>query len=222
MTKLSASLIMRTLALVALLSVRSEVAFAQVTTTNLGAGGRGNESVRANNWLGQAFTTDGLSYTLDSVTLQFGTATATGGQFFAAVFSANGNNPGTLLETLTGSTSPSGAASYTFTSTGLSLSANTTYHLVTGVTGGLGDFSWQSVSLATGVTGPWTFPNYFTASTNQGGGWSQTGAKMVMSVTATAVPEPGITSLLAGLCGLSAVAWRRAIRSSRDSFPASG
>ena len=186
----------------------ANAAFAQVTTSNLGSSVGANMPVRSNNWMGQAFTTDANNYTLDSVTLQMGAATATGGVFSVSIFSANGSNPGSLLETLSGSTSPFGSGNYTFTSTGLSLAPNNTYHVVAVVTGGLGDYSWQDTSV-TSETGPWVFPNYFTTSTNQGGGWSQTGASMIMSVTATPIPEPGTYAAVCGALALGLAAWRR-------------
>lgn len=181
---------------------------AQVTTSNLGSGVSWFYEVKTDNWVGQAFTTDANSYTLDSVTLQLGTPTATGGNFSVSIFSNNSNNPGGLLETLSGSASPDGASAYTFTSSGLTLTANNTYHVIASVTTGTANYSWQNTDTTT-ESGPWVFPNYITLSTNQGGNWAQAGTQLLMSVSATPIPEPSTYAVLCGALALGVVAWRR-------------
>ncbi len=181
---------------------------AQVTTSNLGAGISWFYEVKSDNWVGQAFTTDANSYTLDSVTLNMGTATTTGGLFSVGIYSNSLGNPGTLLKTLTGSTNPASDSNYTFTSSGLSLTANNTYHVVASVSSGLANYSWQNTSDTT-ETGPWVFPNYITLSTNQGGGWAQGGTNMIMSVSATPIPEPSTYATMCGVLALGWAAWRR-------------
>jgi hypothetical protein len=192
----------------AILLLAAPVGRGQVTTSNLGVLESYFYEIKSNSWVGQAFTTDANSYTLNSVTLSMRNATLSGGMFSVGIYSNNSNNPGSLLETLSGSTSPDSYINYTFTSSGLSLTANNTYHVVASVSSGLANYSWVNTS-DNSTTGAWGFPNYITLSSDQGVNWAQAGTKMILSVTATPIPEPGTYSAIFGALALGVVVWRR-------------
>ena len=88
----------------------------------------------------------------------------------------------------------------TWTTPGVSLSANTTYWLVLRASSGTFNWAWTSANTGTGVG----YTNTWADSDNAGSIWfSSTAFPFLASVTATPVPEPG--SLL--LAGLAAAAW---------------
>src|SRR5437868_4345731 len=65
------------------------------------------------------------------------------GEFVVDLYSNNGGLPGTLLETLSGNNDPQAPGTYTFTSTGSLLLANTTYWIVQGISIGGGFEYWN-------------------------------------------------------------------------------
>jgi hypothetical protein len=157
-------------------------------------------------WFGTAFVTDASasSFTLDSVTLKLGDASNVSGNFFAAIYSSVASLPATQLELLSGTANPATAGNYTFTSTGLNLSSNTTYWVILGVSSGAGAYSWIMPSTDT-YTGPWTIPTMATHahSENQGGSWATgDGFARQFSVSAVAVPEPSSCVLLGAGVGI--------------------
>ncbi|MBC7368752.1 MAG: PEP-CTERM sorting domain-containing protein [Undibacterium sp.] len=155
------------------------------------------------------FTTDNSAagWTLSGVTLSFANAPMPNGNFFAAIYSDNASRPGSLLATLSGNSNPS-ATYFAYTSAGLSLAPNTTYHLVTGVSTGFSLFSWN-------YAGPnqsgWSIADTGYGSIDQAVSWSQSGLPGTFSVaaTATAIPEPSTYAVLVGVSALGFAAWRR-------------
>ena len=192
--------------------------FAQsaISVSNLGesSGGAGNSDA----YVAESFTTDAFASTLSSVDLSLlsvfnGTPDVT-----LAIYSNNGLDlPGTSLETLSLS-GTLGAGSNTFTSTGLSLAANTTYWVVL-ATSSYSVFGPQAVWARTASTNEtntggsaWSIGDqYYTSDTDLSSLMSGGGAfKMsVSSQTVSAVPEPATYAVLAGLAVLGLAAWRR-------------
>lgn len=171
-------------------------------------------SVTTGAWWASSFTTHSeTSYTLNSVSLKFSAAANTSGNFFVRLYSNNSGVPGSSLETLSGTANPSSATTYSFTSTGTTLSAGTRYWLVAGVTSGAGDYKWDwtNSTAQNSVEGQsWGIgDDDVHTSTNSGSSWVFDGAAMQFSVNATAVPEPGTYAALFGLAALGVVAWRR-------------
>ena len=161
-------------------------------------------------WRATSFTTDGLNYTLNSVTLSLLSADIPAGNVTPHIFAdASGVPSGSALETFGSQTI---GASVTFTSTGLSLSANTTYWLVLQATG-LNSY-WKATSSQNQTsTGSWTIGNNMLRSTDSGATWPTTDTFIgKFSVQATPVPEPehyaAFTALLLG----GFAAWRRRAR----------
>jgi hypothetical protein len=183
-------------------------AMAQVTSSNLGNASTSDNSLSAGLWRGGTFSTDGFGYTLDSVTIQIGSVSNASGNFFAAIYNSNGT---ALLETLSGTSNPSASTQATFLSSGLTLSANTTYAVLAGVTSGPGVYSWDSTSTS-GNTGPWAIPFGYMFTFDQGASYGGAGAALKFSVTATAIPEPSVCSMLFGAAALGWVARRRISR----------
>jgi len=159
-------------------------------------------------WGGNQFITDNSasSFLLDGVTIKMDTASATPGNFFVAIFSSAGDRPGTLLETLSGSSNPAAAGNYSYTSTGLSLAPNTSYWVVAGVSsggsGGTG-YNWVVSDETFSYSGPWVIPTtdtHITSAPAGGTDWNNfinDGYPRHFSVSATAVvPEPSVCVLV--------------------------
>jgi hypothetical protein len=153
----------------------------------------GSSSVMAGRWWAQSFTVgSGSDYSLTSVILRMAAPLDTSGNFFVAIYDAAGaggvprNNMGTLI----GSANPATAGDYTYTGS-LSLSANTTYYVVAGVSSGGGIYTWgyeAPLSIETGST------MGYDRSMDQGVSWtplSLTYAHNMQVNGLSAVPEPG-------------------------------
>lgn len=173
-------------------------------------------TVDSSNWLAQLFSTDSsaASFSVTSVSLALGNAANTSGNFFVSINNNTGSNlPGTTVGTLSGTANPSTAGTYTFTSAGISLNANTKYWIRVGVSSGSGSYSWLDTQSFEGFnhTGTWSLFNDFangiptdSYSFNGGSSWNKaygTPYKFELS----AVPEPTTIGLVAA--GLAASAF---------------
>lgn len=170
-------------------------------------------------WAGNRFITDSSapSFQLDSVTLSMDAASATDGGFFVAIYSDGIGEPGSLLGTLSGSSNPAAAGQYTCLSTGLSLAANTSYWVVAGAGSGGGTYNWNLTGDPFSYTGPWQIPatdTHITSFSAGGDNWNtlpNDSFPRQFSISATAVPEPTISTLLmmAGTLALGIVRRRK-------------
>jgi hypothetical protein len=134
-------------------------------------------------------------YTLDSIQLLMGNSELGPGTFNVAIYSDDNGQLGTSLGFLSGSPSPYTEGTYTYTSTGIELSASTAYLLVVSSDS---PYIWYDT----------TSPNYQSSD-----GWSEIegtdGRQLQFGIDAdplaiSSVPEPSVISL-AGISGLIAV-----------------
>jgi hypothetical protein len=189
--------------LIILLSVSvAPVARAGVMVSNLGEATFSSSPLSEDFWFANRFITDAAasSFLLESVTLDLTAAVTPSGGFFVAIYSDAAVRPGVELELLSGETNPATAGSHTFTSAGLSLSPNTSYWVVAGVSTGTGFYGWQMTNSDL-FAGSWTIPSTgtHTHSLGQGTDWdpAMDGFARKFSVSAAAVPEPATYALLA-------------------------
>lgn len=153
---------------------------------------------------GSSFTTGDTSSILSSITVVLANG-GYGSGFTLTLNQISSGLPGAVIETLSGNSSPTTAASYTFTSSGVTLAANTTYAIVASA-GSTPDASFnmhRTVSNGqTGSTG-WTIGD---SGFQDSDGWYADPAKIVFSVSATsAVPEPSTYAVIFGALALGAV-----------------
>ncbi len=158
-----------------------------------------SNNVGPTQWVAMGFTTDNTEYLLTSVELLMNTTTSNGsGGFTLAIHDNNGGEPGTLIETLVGDTDPVTTGIYTYTSSGVSLDANTKYHIVASVISGR-SFRWSRTT-TDGETGPGSIDNNINLSFDQGASWfGGFPSETRFEVRGNAIPEPS-TYLLSLLC----------------------
>jgi len=170
-------------------------------------------STAGNNWftgsggysVAQEFTTGSLDESVASVSVAIGPIADASSDFTVSFYSNSSSQPGSLLEQLTGATSPTAAATNLYSATSLTLLANSTYWIV------FNNAAATTVYVKNTDTGG-------TLSTSSSAGWTLgttdtvgTGSKPFTVYEATAVPlfsidvvpapEPS-TLALAGLGGL--------------------
>lgn len=159
--------------------------------------------------LAQSFTTGSTATKLDFITPRFDTNLATA--FTLSLYSNSTTNPGTLIETLTGTATPNSATTYNFTSGGTILAANTTYWWVASAATSTNQ-AYISFTNSASFTSPdgWTL-GVIRSTTNSGTTWNDfnTGQELRFSVNASAVPEPSTYAALAGAAALGLAVWRR-------------
>jgi hypothetical protein len=179
--------------------------------------GPGSDAVSATNWLANKFTTNNSSptFTLDSITIQMIAATNSSGNFHVAIYSDASGIPGSQVGSLlTGNTSPASAGQYTWTASGITLNANSSYWMVQEVTSGAGIYSPQYETVTPVVVSTWTLTGNYIYSANSGTSWVNPlhDGPSLYSISATAVPEPAYAALL-----LAVPAMAQAIRRHRYS-----
>ncbi len=155
----------------------------------------------------QSFTTGPNATTLVSITLPITASSGSG--FNLGLYTDSSSLPGTLLETLADRTTPT-VGNNTYTSSGaIVLEANTTYWWVAQ------SDTYYSYSYTLGMTTStsgvapdgWTTGGayYTTAYDPRGaqGAWNSYGSdSFKFALSASAIPEPGTTAVLAGLLAL--------------------
>lgn len=161
--------------------------------------------------LAQSFTTGASAFLLDNITVKIYDGTNSGSGFSVDLYSDLDGQPGSLIETLSGSNQPS-SGDYAYTSAGsTTLAADSTYWWVASLSeGGSRSTSlWETNSTAeTGLSG-WTIGDGHAYSGSSTGGWSSTSSPLQFSVNGSAVPEPSTYAAFAGLAALGLAAFRR-------------
>jgi hypothetical protein len=199
-----------TLFLFALLAATATAQTTYVST--LGLSSTGGVTRSANQFVGGRFVTDNSAptYTLNSISLALGSANGINDFTVNLMTDSGANTPGTLIGTLSGPVSPTSTNNFLFSASGLTLNANTSYWVTMGFTSGAGSYEVQLTNTLAGATGPWTLngnAGYFSGSWIAGG---MGGANnLLLSVQATAIPEPSTYALLFGVGVLGLAAWRR-------------
>ncbi len=157
---------------------------------------------------GSAFTTGNLSSTLASISIALA-AGSSGSGFTVTVNQFAPGGPGAVLETLSGLSNPSSAGTFSYTSSGLVLDANSTYAIVVSVSApSYGSFNVHR-TVSNGDTGSAGWSVYDTGYQYYDGEWHADPAKVVSSVTASAVPEPSTWAAIVGACALGATVLMR-------------
>jgi hypothetical protein len=169
-----------------------------VLSENLSGANAGTEAASGVNWLASSFGTDSSSYTLNSVTLLLQNSVA--GTAEVDIFSDGGEQPGSLVGILT---SPAGYTSgflsnTTFTASGITLRANSTYWVVLRASSGEFDWGWTADDTGNGVGFQDTWSNSF----DSGLDWftyNSSPTQMLVAATVlgpASVPEPASMALL--------------------------
>jgi len=158
-----------------------------------GSTSTGSDSANNSTWLANQFNTDGATYSLQSVVLDFTAAPL--GTIAVDIYSDASGTPGTSLGTLTNPGSFA-TGSNTFSTSGISLAASNSFWVVLrGVGASSVDWLYTAGVTPSGV-GSSTNTNF---STNAGASWAgvSSGTPYMMTVNATssaAVPEIDPTS----------------------------
>ena len=190
-----------------------------VSNLGQGIGEIGVGSVGSNSWLAAGFNTGSSfgGYMLNSVQLEMGNAFGSPSGFTALIYAANAAiNPGSMIGTLSGSSDPATGGIYTYApAANLTLSPSTLYFIVltagtpffSGAAGPPLGYEWNSGPNYNSVGG-WIGADGSFFSSNYGLSWnSVSGNYLQYAIDATAIPEPGVLSLL-GLGGLGFL-WQR-------------
>ena len=137
------------------------------------------------------------------------------GGFSVAVWSNNSGVPGAVISggSLSGVSDPSSTGLFSYTASAATLSPSTTYWVVASVPSGPGSvYQWTYAgSLTQNDTAPgWSIDGQFAYRT--GSVWvaqDSLEAPFMMSIEATAVPEPAEFASIAGIAGLLGAGWLR-------------
>ena len=198
-------------AIALLLGVAGE-ARAQVSNETESSTGSTDEQWFGSSYLAVAnsFTTGSSGTTLSDVSLVIFGSSGTG--FSLALYTDAAGAPGTAVESLSGNATPT-TGTYSYTSSGSTLAANTTYWVVAaGPSSGPDyyfNFTTTPSTAETGAAG-WTIGNSYSYSTSPSLTWTPAGSSAIQfSVNTTAVPEPSSYAALAGVGALMLVASRR-------------
>ncbi|OJW18916.1 MAG: hypothetical protein BGO49_17865 [Planctomycetales bacterium 71-10] len=195
------------LALAVLCSSAADSTAGVVLADNLSETSGGAYSATGDSWLASSFGTDGSSYILQSVTLML-SRDSIGGEAAVDVYTDGGLEPGSLVATLAGPASvPGSSGPATFTASGVLLQANATYWVVLRAVTGEFLWSWAGSNDGSGAG----FQTGSATSDFAGSGWFYADSyPFQMSVSASAVPEPGSAWLAAiGAAGVALAARRR-------------
>ena len=159
-------------------------------------------------WLAASFGTGDATYQLDSVTLLLANPIA--GAAVVDIYTDGGQQPGSLVGTLTSPSSYLGPlVETTFTAGGITLSADTTYWAVLHATSGEFDWGWASGDSGTGVG----FQDTWSSSGDGGNSWFTfapvttpagvtLGTDPLQMIVTASVPEPCSLTLWGLVAGL--------------------
>lgn len=169
------------------------------------------ETASGSTWLAASFGSGPTALSLTSATLLLrGSATNAVAQL--SLYTDAGLVPGSLVATLTSPvTYSTSLASTIFASSGVTLTANSTYWIVLRAVTGRFDWAWTSNNSGTGVG----FQHTWAVSDNAGSVWFSSDTFPTQftitadTATVTAVPEPTGLSLLAGSLAVGLLARHR-------------
>jgi hypothetical protein len=170
--------------------------------SNLGdASGNGtfihSEEASSVHWLAAGFETgeDADGYTLDSVQVLMDNGEPGLVSFNISIYTDDAAQPGTDLEALSGSPTPYIAGTYTYTSSGITLSPSTSYWIVMSP---FSSYGWDFTELTNSISSDgWNNTEISYDSTDQGSTWNDlSGELLQFGVDAQPAPEPSILALL--------------------------
>jgi hypothetical protein len=185
-------------------TTRPMLAQGSLFASNLGEADSATASALGANWLAAEFTTGTNTggYALDSIGLLFSDASGDPGNGFVLMLYTNSSGqPGGSIGTLSGSSAPDTAGTYTYTASGITLSALTPYWVVARPTALTGPYLWDDLTSINYVSSDgWSMnTTRYDSSDAHGSDWtSNSGDALQFAVDATPVPEPQ-TIVLAGL-----------------------
>jgi hypothetical protein len=195
-----------------------------VYLSNLGNGIADSRYVGSNSWMAASFQTgtNAGGYVLNSIQLEMGNAYGNPSGFAVLFYSASSSlNPGSKLGTLSGSSNPATSGIYTYTDdSNIMLLPQRVYYMVLTadtpfVGAGAGvpfGYVWDRANNTSSHYNPsdgWFGADGYGYSSNYGSSWDYNtlGIDFQYAINATAVPEPGVLSLI-GLGGLGFL-WHR-------------
>ena len=194
-----------------------------IYVTNLGDAPGGSTAIGNNSWIAQEFTWEGTfvngtettpNLTLNSVQLLMDSASGNPSGFTVSIYSSHDNLLlGDSLGTLSGSSNPSSAGIYTYTTPGITLSPATSYFVaVTAATPtSQGAYNWSFVA-APGdeIANSNLVINDIYYGSSDGSSWTEHLRQEVfqMAIYGTPIPEPQSAALL-GLGTFCFRFWRR-------------
>jgi hypothetical protein len=189
--------------LTCLLVERRVPAQGTLEVSNLGQSPGSKAEIGSDMWIAQEFfitTTDPNTYALDSVQLLMDPMTRNASGFSVSIYGGSLNGPPLLnLGSLSGSDNPSTAGTYTYTSSGITLSPGTAYYVVAsaGTPISEGAYVWSAANSFT-KSGNWNIDDVYFTSSNDGATWSETLRQNVyqMAIFTTPVPEPSVACLI--------------------------
>lgn len=192
---------------------------AAVVLSNTGQAVSDVDTVSEDHWLAAPFQTGAnpSGYLFNSVTISLrgGSGMINNGGFSVAVWSNSSGVPGAVISggSLSGVSDPSSTGLFSYTASAATLSPSTTYWVVASVPSGPGSvYQWTYAgSLAQNFSEPgWSIDGQFAYRT--GSIWiaqDSLEAPFMMSIEATAVPEPAEFASIAGIAGMLVAGWMR-------------
>ncbi|MEI6076598.1 MAG: choice-of-anchor R domain-containing protein [Verrucomicrobiota bacterium] len=165
--------------------------------------------VMADAYYADSFVVGPQNYQLTTVVLNMRSTSHNDGNFFVQLWDATGagNRPGNLLQTLSGADHPAADSDYTYNGSA-SLSANTAYFVVMGVSSGPAQYFWNAThALNSQSIG-------YSVSTNGAASWAPLASDgtgyMQINGNLSPVPEPSTWAIASGaMLGLLWVIKRR-------------
>ena len=181
---------------------------AATLSSNLIAATTDVETASGDTWLTASFGTDSSGYMLGDVTLLL--ANSGSGVAEVDLYSDGGLQPGSFIAALSSpSTYSSSLSPITFTSSGVTLAAGSTYWIVLKALAGDLDWAWTDDNTGTGAG----FQNTWGETSDAGATWFTYDIyplQFSVDAASSAVPEPGTATFLMGGCALlGALAWKR-------------